>query len=199
MSASELLRSPAVEDYCKAIFVLQSRTEDPVSTNAIAERLAITPGPSRRCCASWASWTDHACPLPGSRAHRGRPQGRLGGDQAPPPAGAVPCGDAADAVGRVHAEAEVLEHVISEELEQLISRQARGSHARSPRRSDPFPASALERETRPLTACKPAEWAYSYASRMQIRRCCAISLTRHLARRSFRGASSASPSGGRCS
>src|ERR1700684_4373601 len=44
MSTRDLLRTPAVEDYSKAIFSLQSRGEEPVSTNALAERLGITPG-----------------------------------------------------------------------------------------------------------------------------------------------------------
>src|SRR5437764_10436297 len=44
MTAKESLRSPAVEDYAKAIFSLQARAATPVSTNALAERLAITPG-----------------------------------------------------------------------------------------------------------------------------------------------------------
>ena len=38
------MRSSAVEDYCKAIFTLESRNEEPVATNALAERLQITPG-----------------------------------------------------------------------------------------------------------------------------------------------------------
>src|ERR1700704_4009559 len=44
MAAKDSLRSPAVEDYAKAIFSLQSRSAEPVSTNALAERLEITPG-----------------------------------------------------------------------------------------------------------------------------------------------------------
>jgi len=44
MTAKESLRSPAVEDYAKAIFSLQARAATPVSTNALAERLGITPG-----------------------------------------------------------------------------------------------------------------------------------------------------------
>src|SRR5437762_3074719 len=42
MAPKDMLRSAAVEDYSKAIFALQTRTEEPVSTNALAERLAIT-------------------------------------------------------------------------------------------------------------------------------------------------------------
>ena len=44
MAAKESLRTPAVEDYSKAIFTPESRTQEPVSTNALAERLGITPG-----------------------------------------------------------------------------------------------------------------------------------------------------------
>src|SRR5207244_12851958 len=44
MASKDLLRSPAVEDYSKAIFALQSRSAEPVSTNALAERLEITSG-----------------------------------------------------------------------------------------------------------------------------------------------------------
>src|SRR6204780_247333 len=44
MATKDLLKPPPVEDYSKAIFSLESRSEQPVSTNALAERLAITPG-----------------------------------------------------------------------------------------------------------------------------------------------------------
>src|SRR5882757_9064482 len=44
MATREITRSPAVEDYCKAIFTLESRAEEPVATNALAERLGLTPG-----------------------------------------------------------------------------------------------------------------------------------------------------------
>src|SRR3954470_3435947 len=38
------LRSHAIEDYAKAIYVLETRGDAPVSTNALAERLGVTPG-----------------------------------------------------------------------------------------------------------------------------------------------------------
>ena len=44
MATKGLTRSPAVEDYSKAIFSLESRSDEPVSTNALADRLGITPG-----------------------------------------------------------------------------------------------------------------------------------------------------------
>ncbi|HUZ83082.1 MAG TPA: metal-dependent transcriptional regulator, partial [Gaiellales bacterium] len=34
--------SPAVQDYVKAIYVLEARSDDPVSTNALAERLGVS-------------------------------------------------------------------------------------------------------------------------------------------------------------
>jgi DtxR family Mn-dependent transcriptional regulator len=36
--------SPSVEDYAKAVYVLETRTGGAVSTNTLAERLEITPG-----------------------------------------------------------------------------------------------------------------------------------------------------------
>ena len=41
---TSLQRSPAIDDYAKAIFALQSRGDEPVSTSALAERLGITSG-----------------------------------------------------------------------------------------------------------------------------------------------------------
>src|SRR4051812_50096850 len=38
------LRSHAVEDYAKAIYVLETRGTEPVSTTALAERLNVTAG-----------------------------------------------------------------------------------------------------------------------------------------------------------
>jgi DtxR family transcriptional regulator, Mn-dependent transcriptional regulator len=46
MATKDLMRTPAIEDYSKAIFALESRNREPVSTNALAERLGITPGSS---------------------------------------------------------------------------------------------------------------------------------------------------------
>ncbi len=36
--------SPAVEDYAKALYALEARAAGPVGTNALAERLGLTPG-----------------------------------------------------------------------------------------------------------------------------------------------------------
>ena len=47
MATKDQLRTPAIEDYCKAIFALESRGDEHVSTTALAERLEITPGSGR--------------------------------------------------------------------------------------------------------------------------------------------------------
>ncbi|MBV9603657.1 MAG: metal-dependent transcriptional regulator, partial [Solirubrobacterales bacterium] len=39
---STSLRSPAVQDYAKAIYALERRAGDAVSTNALADRLGVT-------------------------------------------------------------------------------------------------------------------------------------------------------------
>ncbi|MHB1469739.1 MAG: hypothetical protein ACYCX7_11355 [Solirubrobacteraceae bacterium] len=45
MPSTDIPKSQAIEDYCKAIFALESRSDgSAVSTTALAERLAITPG-----------------------------------------------------------------------------------------------------------------------------------------------------------
>src|ERR1022692_3665488 len=44
MATKENVRSPAIEDYSKAIYTLETRADEPVSTNALAERLELTTG-----------------------------------------------------------------------------------------------------------------------------------------------------------
>jgi DtxR family transcriptional regulator, Mn-dependent transcriptional regulator len=143
MAATDTIRSQAVEDYCKAIFTLQSRTESPVSTNALAQRLSITPG---------------------SVSAMVRKLGELGLTEHVPYKG-VKLTDRGRTVAlevirhhrlielflattldmpwdRVHDEAEVLEHVISEDLEQLIAAKL-GEPTRDPH-GDPIPSAKLE-------------------------------------------------------
>ena len=148
MSTKELTRTPAVEDYAKAIFALEARSEEPVSTNALAERLGITPG---------------------SVSAMLRRLGELGVLTHEPYRGVRLTDDGrrialevirhhrllesylADALGmpwdRVHAEAEVLEHVISEDLEELIA--AKLGHPTVDPHGDPIPTADLELEEPP--------------------------------------------------
>jgi DtxR family Mn-dependent transcriptional regulator len=143
VAAKESARSAAVEDYAKAIFALQSRSPEPVSTNALAERLGVTPGsvsgmlkkldelglirhvPYRGVRLTAAG---RRVALEVIRHHRLLEL------------------FLADSLGmpwdRVHAEAEILEHVISEELEQLIAHKL-GDPTVDPH-GDPIPDARLE-------------------------------------------------------
>lgn len=128
----------AVEDYSKAIYALESRSGEPVTTNALAARLGVTPASAsamvKRLAA--AGYVEHA-PYRGVRlTSRGRRVAlevlrhhRLLERYL------------VDALGmpwdKVHDEAEVLEHVLSEELEQRIA-DTLGDPARDPH-GDPIP------------------------------------------------------------
>jgi DtxR family transcriptional regulator, Mn-dependent transcriptional regulator len=139
----EQARSHAVEDYCKAIFALESRADAPVSTNALAERLQITPGSVsamlKRLDADGliVRVPYHGVQLTSAgrrvaleviRHHRLLELFLAETLHMP--------------WDRVHAEAEVLEHVISEELEGLIAAKL-GEPTVDPH-GDPIPTAALE-------------------------------------------------------
>ncbi len=141
MHATEF--SAAVQDYAKAIYSLQESLEGPVSTTAIAERIGVTAA---------------------SASGMVRKLGELGLVEHAPYKG-VELTDAgrrvalemlrhhrlletylASSLGvpwdRVHAEAEVLEHVLSEDLEALIAAKL-GHPTRDPH-GDPIPTASLE-------------------------------------------------------
>ncbi len=148
MASKDLLRTAAVEDYSKAIFALESRSEEPVSTNALADRLGITPG---------------------SVSAMLKRLGELGLITHIPYRGVRLTADGRrialevvrhhrllesylnEALGmpwdRVHAEAEVLEHVLSEDLEALIA--AKLGHPTVDPHGDPIPSAELELDERP--------------------------------------------------
>ncbi len=143
MSTREPDFSPAVEDYAKAIYALETRHGCAVGTNALAERLDVTPA---------------------SASGMVRKLGELGLVTHVPYRGVelTPKGVRvalevlrhhrllelylAEQLGvpwdRVHDEAEVLEHVLSEELEELIAAKL-GNPTRDPH-GDPIPTRELE-------------------------------------------------------
>ncbi len=150
MASKELARTPAVEDYAKAIFALESRSTEPVSTNALAERLGITPG-------SVSAMLKRLGEL-GVIAHEPYRGVRLTEDGRRIALEVIRHhrlleSFLADALGmpwdRVHAEAEVLEHVLSEDLEDLIA--AKLGHPTVDPHGDPIPTADLELEE-PSTA-----------------------------------------------
>ena|ERR1035438_10421280 len=149
MASKELLRTPAVEDYSKAIFSLESRSQEPVSTNALAERLGITPG-------SVSAMLKRLDEL-GLITHIPYRGVRLTDDGRRIALEVIRHhrlleSYLADALGmpwdRVHAEAEVLEHVLSDDLEDLIA--AKLGHPTFDPHGDPIPTADLELQE-PLT------------------------------------------------
>jgi DtxR family Mn-dependent transcriptional regulator len=159
MASNELLRSQAVEDYSKAIYSLQARSGAPVSTNALAERLGITPG-SVSAMLNKLDELGLATHIP----YRGV---RLTADGQRLALEVIRHhrlleSFLADSLGmpwdRVHAEAEVLEHVLSEDLEQLIAAKL-GNPTVDPH-GDPIPTADLEleeRSTRSMESLEPGE------------------------------------------
>jgi DtxR family Mn-dependent transcriptional regulator len=149
----------AVEDYAKAIYALEERGEGAVSTNALAARLGVTPGS--------ASGMVRRLDEMGLVTHVPYKGVQL------TPAGArlalevlrhhrlleLYLAEALDVPwDRVHAEAEVLEHVLSEELEELIAAKL-GDPTVDPH-GDPIPSRDLEMpetETAALQSLAPGQ------------------------------------------
>jgi DtxR family Mn-dependent transcriptional regulator len=143
MAASELNRTSAVEDYCKAIFTLESRQSEEVSTNALAERLQITPG-SVSAMLKKLGEQGLITHLP-YRGVRLTEPGRLVALEVIRHHRLLELFLAETLQmpwDRVHAEAEVLEHFISEELEELIA--AKLGHPTLDPHGDPIPSAELE-------------------------------------------------------
>jgi DtxR family transcriptional regulator, Mn-dependent transcriptional regulator len=138
----QLTVSSAIEDYAKAIYALERRAGEAVSTNALAERLGVTPA---------------------SASGMVKRLGELGLVEHEPYHGVSLTDDGrrvalevmrhhrllelylVQSLGvpwdRVHEEAEVLEHVLSEELEELIAAKL-GNPTHDPH-GDPIPSRDL--------------------------------------------------------
>jgi DtxR family Mn-dependent transcriptional regulator len=156
-SDTAALVSPAVEDYAKAIYALQVRDEQPVSTTALAERLGVT-------AASASGMVKRLGEL-GLVSHR-RYHGVLLTDAGRRVALEVIrhhrllelylVEDLGVPWDRVHEEAEVLEHVLSDELEELIAAKL-GDPTHDPH-GDPIPSRELtieEVRTESLESLEP--------------------------------------------
>jgi DtxR family transcriptional regulator, Mn-dependent transcriptional regulator len=148
VSSREPERSAAVEDYAKAIYALETRSGAAVTTTALADRLEVTPA---------------------SASGMVRKLDELGLVTHVPYRGVqlTPAGvrvalevlrhhrllelylaEHLDVPwDRVHDEAEVLEHVLSEELEELIAAKL-GHPTRDPH-GDPIPSAELVLDERP--------------------------------------------------
>ena len=139
---TEGLRSSAVEDYAKAIYALENRSATPVSTNALARRMSVTAASASgmvkrlgelglvihepyRGVSLTASGRRVALEV--IRHHRLLELYLVKSLGVP--------------WDRVHQEAEVLEHVLSEELEELIAAKL-GDPTLDPH-GDPIPSRDL--------------------------------------------------------
>ena len=168
-------RSQAIEDYAKAIYALERRDAEPVTTNALAERLGVTPA---------------------SASGMVKRLGELGLVEHQPYRGVSLTEDGrrvalevirhhrllelylVETLGvpwdRVHQEAEVLEHVLSEELEELIAAKL-GDPTHDPH-GDPIPTRELtieEGTTESLQSLEPGACGTFVAGvRFRTRRCC---------------------------
>jgi DtxR family transcriptional regulator, Mn-dependent transcriptional regulator len=156
MATNERLRSQAVEDYSKAIFSLQSRGEKPVSTNALAERLGITPG-SVSAMLKKLDEVGLITHVPYRGVHLTADGRRLALEVIRHHR--LLESFLADALGmpwdRVHAEAEILEHVLSEDLERLIA--AKLGHPTVDPHGDPIPSAELELQERTTRSMESLE------------------------------------------
>src|SRR5436189_383525 len=152
--------SPAVEDYTKAIYALQERGDGcAVTTNALAERLGVTPASASAMVKKLAGM--------GLVSHV-----RYRGVQLTAKGSAIALevirhhrlleAYLSESLGvpwdRVHDEAEVLEHVLSEELEDLIAAKL-GNPTHDPH-GDPIPTRdgrIEERATRALDSLESGQ------------------------------------------
>ncbi len=135
--------SASVQDYAKAVYALEVREGEAVSTNDLAERLGVTPGSVSAMVRKLSE-----VGLAEYERYRGvrlTAQGRRVALEVLRHHRLIEL-FLAEELGmswdRVHAEAEVLEHVLSEELEQLIS--ARLGDPRVDPHGDPIPTPAFE-------------------------------------------------------
>jgi DtxR family Mn-dependent transcriptional regulator len=159
MATREFVRSQAVEDYAKAIFALEGRSSQPVSTTALAARLGITPG-SVSAMLRKLEELGLITHVP-YRGVRLTPKGRRLALEMVRHHRLLEL-FLAEALemswDRVHAEAEVLEHVLSEDLEALIAAKL-GNPTIDPH-GDPIPTAELEleeRATRCLESLEPGD------------------------------------------
>jgi DtxR family transcriptional regulator, Mn-dependent transcriptional regulator len=152
-----MVRSHAVEDYAKAIYAIAHRGECPVTTNALAERLGVTPASASGMVkkldelglVTHVPYKGVELTVDGERLalevirHHRLLELYLAESLDVP-------------WDRVHAEAEVLEHVLSEELEELIAAKL-GNPTVDPH-GDPIPTADLvmkERATEALADLAP--------------------------------------------
>ncbi len=170
------LRAPdltaAVEDYIKAIYVLESR-EGAASTTALAERLDVRPASASGMLRKLAALglVEHQPYRDARLTERGR-RVALEVVRHHRLLELFLVESLGMSWDEVHAEAEVLEHVLSEELEEVIA--ARLGHPTLDPHGDPIPSRELkvaDDVSLNLYALEPGERGRSCASPTPTRRC----------------------------
>ena len=146
-----MTRSPAVEDYAKAIYAIAHRGDCPVTTNALAERLGVTAASASGMCKKLdeLGLVTHV-PYKGVELTRDGERVALEVIRHHRLLELYLAESLDVPWDRVHAEAEVLEHVLSEELEELISAKL-GNPTVDPH-GDPIPTADLVMQERPTEA-----------------------------------------------
>ena len=146
MAVRDSAFSPAVEDYAKAIYALEAQGE--VTTTALAERMRVTPasasGMVRKLCE--LGLVAHE-PYKGVRLTTAGTQLALEVIRHHRLLELYLAQDLGVPWDRVHDEAEVLEHVLSEELEALIAAKL-GNPTHDPH-GDPIPTADLQLAEQP--------------------------------------------------
>src|SRR5919204_1732774 len=136
-------RSPVVQNYAKAIYALESRSGRPVGTNQLAGRLGVTAGAASAMVKRLAE-LDLVTHVP-YRGVRLTPAGRRVALEVLRHHRLLELflAETLDLPwDRVHREAELLEHTLSEELEAAIS--AKLGHPTHDPHGDPIPSAELE-------------------------------------------------------
>src|SRR5436305_2849450 len=157
MSAHSGSVTAAVEDYAKAIYALQTQRGHAVNTNAIADRLGVTPASASNMAKKLSALglVEHV-PYKGVRLTEAGQRVALEGPRHHRLLELYLAETLDVPWDRVHDEAEVLEHVLSEELEELIARKL-GNPTRDPH-GDPIPTRDLkmdEGETESMQSLQP--------------------------------------------
>src|SRR5690348_1313559 len=140
--------SSAIEDYAKAIYALELRAGEAVTTNALAERLGVTPGSASGMVKRLAELglVEHE-PYRGVQLTDGGRRVALEVIRHHRLLELYLVESLGVPWDRVHEEAEVLEHVLSEQLEELIAAKL-GNPTRDPH-GDPIPTRDLTIEEGP--------------------------------------------------
>src|SRR4030088_160723 len=135
--------SPRVEDSAKAVYALEARAGGAVSTTDLAERLGVTAGSVSAMVRKLAELglVDHE-PYRGVRLTENGREVALEVLRHHRLLELFLAQELGMSWDRVHAEAEVLEHVLSEDLEQLIA--ARLGHPTLDPHGDPIPTNEFE-------------------------------------------------------